>query len=122
MAKHSIFFGILLILVGAGGYIASHPHAPTALIPAVIGLILVICGIVVLWNPNLRKHVMHVAALISLLGAIGSGMRAWPHVGQLLHGTAPLPLATASQTITAVLCLAFLILCIKSFIDARRAR
>jgi len=117
----SIIFGILLDLVGIVGFVATGSTHKTALIPAVLGLILVICGIVVLIKPATRKHVMHVAALIGLLGFFGT-IPGLIHLPSVFSGTAAMPAAIISKAITCVLSAIFLALCVKSFIDARRKK
>src|SRR5262245_28785939 len=75
----SMFFGVLLIVLGLVGYFAPEKlgdvgekgTSPTALIPAVFGLILFVCGAAVSAKPKLRKHIMHLAALAALLGVAG---------------------------------------------------
>ncbi len=44
MAKTTISFGIILILLGIFGFVATGSHFPTALIPAYVGLVLAILG------------------------------------------------------------------------------
>ena len=78
MARLSILFGVLLVILGLVGYfspttfgeVGPEGTSPTALIPAVIGDILLICGLVVMAAPNMRKHVMHLAAAVGLIGAL----------------------------------------------------
>ena len=53
---------------------AGDAYAKTSLIPAAVGLLLEMCGAVSLSKPGLRKHLMHVAALIALIGFIGGFM------------------------------------------------
>jgi len=129
MPIYSIICGVLLILLGLGGFAyavstlpAGEPIAKvyTALIPAVIGLILVVLGYVSKIKDNLRKHLMHVAVLIGLLGFLAT-VSSVMKLSSLLNGTAERPLAVFSQFTTAVICLIFVILCVKSFIDARRS-
>ena len=124
MPSTSIFFGFLLILLGAGGYVygmANGNASPTALIPAVFGVLLIIFGVLARSKENLRKHLMHGAVLVGLLGflaTVGSFLK----IPALLAGTAERPAAVITQLTMAVICLAFVILCVKSFIDARRNR
>jgi hypothetical protein len=91
----------------------------TALIPAILGLLLALAGG---FSLKSLKHGGHAAATVGLLGFLGSvpGLLKLP---ALLSG-APLerPAAVATQSIMAVLCLVFVALCVKSFIDARRGR
>jgi hypothetical protein len=118
MAINAIYCGVLLIIVGVVGYFygMSIGHAsPTALIPAAFGLLLTILGFVARAKDNLRKHIMHVAVLVGLIGFILPA-------GRLLinYATFTWSAATISQLAMAVICLVFVILCVKSFIDARR--
>jgi hypothetical protein len=72
--------------------------------------------------PKIRMHLMHVAALMGLVGTLGGLGMGVPKVGALIAGTAERPVAAGMQIVMGVVCLAFLVLCVKSFIDARRAR
>jgi fluoride ion exporter CrcB/FEX len=124
MPSTSIIFGILLILVGIAGYfygILNGNASLTALIPALFGLILVILGLIGRSKENLRKHVMHGAALIGLLGFLAT-VSSFFKIPALLAGTAERPSAVVAQAAMALICLVFVILCIKSFIDSRRNR
>lgn len=64
-------------------------------------------------------HLMHLAALCGLLGALGGLGMAVP---KLIRGDLERPLAIASQVSMGVVCLIFVILCVRSFIQARKAR
>jgi hypothetical protein len=119
----AIFFGVTLILVGVVSYIISNFASVTALIPAFIGGIIALMGLIAQSKESLRKHAMHVAVLIGLLGFIGTAVRWIPSLINFLStGAVKNSVAFISQTITALLCLAFVILCVKSFVDARRNR
>lgn len=130
MPSTAIIFGGLLILLGLGGFAYAYtftlqPGEPvgkvfTALIPAAIGQILVILGVLARLKENLRKHLMHVAVIIGLLGFVAT-ISSVAKIPSLFDGTAARPLATVSQFITAILCGVFVALCVKSFIDARRS-
>lgn len=119
-----MFFGVLLIALGLAGYFAPDTFgkigekgtSPTALIPAGIGLILFICGAVVSANPKLRKHVMHLAALVGLLGAVGGFM-------PLMRSNYNFEMASAvTGLLMIILCALFVVLCIRSFVLARIAK
>lgn len=117
----SLAFGGLMIALGVGGWAITGMEHATALIPAGFGLILEICGVIALVKPSTLKHVMHAAVMVALLGLLGTA-RAFTKLGAALDGTAERPAAVYSQLAMAVLCLVFLGFCVKSFIDARRAR
>jgi hypothetical protein len=106
---------------GAGAGWFEAEQSPTALIPAWIGVALMICGMIVTVKESARKHAMHVAAMIALLGAIGAPMRP---VMKLAKGESVNfeGIAFVSQAATSLLCLAFVVLAVRSFIAARRAR
>jgi hypothetical protein len=124
MAPVAIVFGLLLVLLGSVGYFAPDAlgqndpgkTSPTALIPAGIGAVLVICGLVASAAPNLRKHMMHLAAAAALIGALGGFM-------PLMRGGMALEKASVRSGIAMiVLCGLFVVLCIRSFVLARIAR
>ena len=60
MPKITIGLGILLILLGLGGYFGTDAKSFTALIPAFVGVPLLLLGCLAL-KDNLRKHAMHAA-------------------------------------------------------------
>lgn len=121
MASTTILFGVLLIVLGLAGWVGSGMESPTALIPSVFGLLLVIAGAVAR-NESRRKHAMHAAAMVGLLGFFGSvsGLLQLP---ALLGGEeVARPAAVWSKSAMAVLSAIFVGLCVKSFIAARKAR
>ena len=65
---------------------------------------------------------MHVAVTVGLLGFLGAGSRAIVELVKT-HGM-PLayPVAVADQAAMAAICLVFVLLCVRSFIAARRTR
>ena len=71
MPRLTIIFGPLLILLGAGGYFGTGQTSVTALIPAFFGVPFLLLGLVAL-KDGLRKHAMHAASLLALLGVIGA--------------------------------------------------
>ncbi len=124
MPSTSILCGVLLILIGIIGYaygMSGGNASPPALIPAAIGLVLALLGVAARAKENLRKHLMHAAVLIGLI-AFAATASSFLKIPALLDGTADRPAAVVAQLATAVISLAFVILCVKSFIDARRSR
>jgi hypothetical protein len=117
----SILFGVLLILLGLWGYFGTGTSSPTALIPAAFGLLLVIAGVLAQAESR-RKHAMHAAAMVGVLGFLGS-VNGWANIGAVLSGAeVPRKEAVIATSIMALLCLIFTGLCVRSFIAARRAR
>lgn len=115
----AIAIGIILVLQGVLTYFVAAVDARslTAFIPSLFGGLLVVCGFIAK-KPDLRKHAMHAAAGVSLIGLLGALSRAVPAI---INGKA-IGLAIGSQLFMAVLLVIFLVLCIRSFIAARRAR
>jgi uncharacterized membrane protein HdeD (DUF308 family) len=125
MAWPTIICGSLLVLVGIVGYGTATPGedgkvSPTALIPAFFGAALVICGVLA-FKDSLRKHVMHLAALIGVLGVLGGFMpliRQYSKTGDFN----PFKKSAIAGELMILVCLVFVGLCVNSFIQARRAR
>ena len=120
MSTTSIICGVLLIIIGIVGYVngVMTGHASyTALIPAVIGAVLAILGAVAGAKEDLRKHLMHAAAVVALLGFIATAGRLLSKMSELTASP-----AVISQVLTALVCLIFIILAGRSFGAARRNR
>ena len=118
MPRLAILFGVLLILVGIGGYtLGGENKSPTALIPAFVGLLLAVCGAIGLTGPGARKHAMHAAAAIGLLGFLAAAGRL---LSSLMRGNIPPALTISALALMAVLCGLFVVLCVGSFVSARR--
>lgn len=116
----TIGYGSMLIIIGVVGYFATGQSSITALIPAILGFIAEICGVLAL-KEHLLKHAMHGAAMVGLLGVLGT-LRVLPQIPSLLDGSAERPAAVLAQGLTLVLSAIFVGLCVRSFIEARRAR
>ena len=111
--------GLLLVIVGLVGYMASDaPNPVTALIPAFLGIALLICGGIAAAAPQLRKHLMHAAAGLGLLGFLAGLGR----LGMVLAQGTGSALSRLCVAAMAFVCAVFLWLCVRSFIAARRAR
>ena len=114
MYKVTIFFGVLLLATGLAGYFGTGAEQLTALIPAALGLILLVCGFLAS-NENRRMMAMHIAVMVGLIGAIVIILILFIKEGQPAG-------ALAAKSVTLVLCVIFVGLCIRSFIEARKAR
>jgi len=111
----------LLLVLGISLYLGSGRASVTALIPAFFGVAFAACAAVAT-NATRRKHAMHAAAVLALLGAIGSA-RGIPDALELLGGgTVERPAAAWGQIAMMLLCIVFLVLAVRSFVAARRAR
>ncbi len=149
MAKWALLFGAILFGLGMFGYFgddgsasaadateqvgstsqdtaaseeaasASSASKKTALIPAVVGMALLICGTLGL-DERMRKHAMHVAAGIALLGALAALSRVGMKMGAIMEGD--ISRAMVYVLIMAVVCTLYVVLSIRSFRNAPRQR
>lgn len=111
--------GGILTALGVGAYAATGAASVTALIPAFVGVLLLVCAVVAQQRQALHRHAMHAALAIALLGAAGSLMNV-AELGDLVAGTAERPSAIVVSTIMFVLLVVFLAMGVRSFIAARR--
>ncbi|MFV0338701.1 MAG: hypothetical protein ACK5LK_10730, partial [Chthoniobacterales bacterium] len=120
----TILTGSLLILLGLGGYFGTDAQSVTALIPAFFGIVFALLGLIATAKDSLRKHVMHVAALLSLLGFGSVFFRIFKKLPALFTGqpVEPSNVAVWLQVLFVAICLSFLVACIRSFVKARLAR
>ena len=110
-----------LIVLGIGSYFIRESRSPTAFIPSILGLI--VYGFVFLAGkfPNQHRHFAHANLLVFVMGCIGTAGSV-PEIFYYLFCETPLDnlLASISRFTAFVLCLAAIILGIKSFVDARK--
>jgi len=126
MAKVTIGFGVALILLSAVAYtmLGQHSHGIHSLIPGAFGLLLVTFGAQA-ETPVAKKRMlfMHIAVTLGLLGFLGT----IPGIIGVIkmaagHSSGVAPDAAKVQAIMGTLCLIYVLLCVRSFISARRAR
>jgi hypothetical protein len=123
MPKITIGFGVVLCAIGLFGYFRATTANPsiTALIPFFVGNVLILCGIMG-FIPNLRKHAMHAAAAVGLLGFIAAAGRGATKLGAAASDDPTIHRAPRLVILMALVCFVFVIVCILSFISARRRR
>jgi uncharacterized membrane protein len=123
LAKLTLVLALLLVALGLIGYIGTGSVHSTALIPAWIGLALGIGGFLAISpSERRRKLFMHINVTIALVGFIGSAaeaIRGYVHAKSA--GMEPDQIALASKITLAGLLLFYVILCVRSFISARRS-
>ena len=124
MAKVSLVFAVLLAALGLISYVGTGSQHITALIPLWVGILLGLFGwLAISPNESRRKLFMHINVTIGLLGflaAAGRAIQSYAHAHA--NGTQPDSIALASQATMAGLLLIYVVLCVRSFISARRAR
>jgi uncharacterized membrane protein len=121
MAKFTVYLGIIFIALGIIAYFGISSESVTALIPTFFGIPFTILGIAG-QREKYRKHAMHGAAVLALLGFIGTLGGFITFFSVIAGGTIDRPEAVTVQFIMASLCLIFLVIAVKSFMNARRNR
>ncbi|QJW93639.1 hypothetical protein [Frigoriglobus tundricola] len=122
MPSYAILFGLLLSGLGVTAYVSPNtlgggkPYQISALSPAFIGVPILLTGLVSLAAPGARKHAMHGAAVLGLLGTVGGLV---PVILRKFDFEQTAVLVGLTMTVLSGL---FLGLCVKSFIDAKKAR
>jgi Ca2+/Na+ antiporter len=109
----SLINAVLLIVLPLWGYLSSETPSKTALIPAGIGIILLVM------NPGVKKEnkvIAHIAVLLTLLILIALIK---PLMGAVGRGDSLAILRLAVMIISTALAMVFFV---KSFIDARKRR
>ena len=123
MAKLTMFFGVLLIVISVGFWMATGRDETAALHPAGVGLILLVSGALANSEDAKKRMLwMHIAVTFGLIGFLITGIRA---AVTAAHGAAAIAanqLAFDERVVVALICLIFVILCVRSFIAARRSR
>lgn len=120
MTRLTTIIGALLVVTGVAAYLVAAGSSVTALIPAFVGGLILICAAVAS-RPRLHRLGIHAALVVALLGALGSLMNV-AKIGQLFAGTAERPAAIITSLILFLLCAVYVALGIRSFVVARRTR
>lgn len=113
MAKQTQLVGVILVAVGVVAYVATGFASVTALLPAVLGLIIGMLGIVAV-RIDMGRHAIHVALVVALIGLLGSL--------QPLGGLADAHPAAITSLVTVLVLAIYLALGVRSFLRARQSR
>ena len=119
MAKVTLVFALLLIVLGLVGFVGTGSEHPTALIPAWFGLALGVFGMLAMSRKERRRKLfMHINVTLGLLGFLGS-------IAEIVRSMASSKdldaTALLAKTAMAWLLLIYVMLCVRSFIVARRS-
>ena len=115
MENISVVYGILLIVWGVGITLISGSDSFTSLIPAVLGVPVLIFGILSIVFPNKKKLFMHIVVSVGLIIFLG-GLDFLRSLGDPFQNV----WADTSKLMLMISGFLFTFLCIKSFIFARK--
>ncbi len=121
MATVTLLLGVVLRILDLVAFFATGATHYTALIPAAFGFVFGLLSSIALRAPKARKHLMHAAVVLAVLGIAGTlgGVMKLPTL--LSGGEVARPAAVATQSAMAALCLVYVIVASSSFIAAHRA-
>jgi hypothetical protein len=120
MTRLTVVIGGLLVVLGVVGYLATGATSLTALIPSLVGVLLLACAAIAVRRPASSRHAVHAALAIALVAAIGS-LRNVAQLGDLLAGSAANPGAVVVSTIMFVHLVGYVGAGVRSFVAARRS-
>ncbi len=115
LANLTLGYGTFLLLWGVAISILSDSDSITSYFPSFLGLPLMLSGIMTMRMPEKRKLWMHIAATFGLLCAIG-GTRFFMVMSDGIN------YASGSMLMLLLTGTAYTVLCVRSFIAARKAR
>ncbi len=121
MARIAIVFGMLLCGLTLAALCLSTQKMPAQFCPMMFGIPLLFAGVVGL-NPHRRKHAMHAAAAVAMVGTIGGGANALVSTVRHFTGIATNPLGLQTIIVMTSLCLIYLLISIYSFLTVRRKK
>ena len=124
MPRITIIAGLVLLLVGRVGFVAAETNSVTAMIPDLFGLALIILGVASAGSSErARMHAMHGAVMIAIIGGGIAAYRGIPGALALFSKeTTRTGLEVSMQLAMMLTCVCFVLLSVRSFIQARRNR
>ena len=121
MPQVTIAYALILIIGGICGYFYFDRASLTILIPTWFGLVVLLAGVVAL-KESFLKHAMHFAAMLGILGVLASAKGAMQLPTLMSGGEVLRPNAVIMQSGMFFTSVVFVIICVMSFVSARKAR
>ena len=115
MEKISLIYGLFLILWGAGVSYLSASNSITSYIPSMFGLPILLFAILTLLFPNKKKLLMHIVVTFGLIVFLG-GLDFFRSLSNPFENF----WADSSKLMMLITGFIFTLLCIKSFVFARK--
>ena len=116
MSRIHITFGIILIIVGGAAYAVSEFASWTAMIPAFLGLALVVCALV-----GMLHHIIGalLGLMVAIVGLAGTAMNV-VELGSLFSGDVARPEAVITSTIAFILLVLYATFVIRDMVITAR--
>lgn len=118
MPRITVIIGSVLIVLGVAAWAITAFASWTALIPSIIGLVLLLLGLLAA-KTGKQKLYIHIALVVALVGIAGTVPNTLK-LGEVFAGTAERPGAVVTSALTLVALVVYLVLGIRSFVAARR--
>ena len=115
MENISLIYGIFLILWGIGVSYLSDSNSITSYIPSIFGLPILLFAVLALLIPSKKKLLMHIVVTFGLIIFLG-GLDFFRSLGNPFENV----WADSSKLMMMITCFLFTLLCVKSFIFARK--
>tara|TARA_B100001996_G_scaffold338239_1_gene290595 strand:+ start:1640 stop:2038 length:399 start_codon:yes stop_codon:yes gene_type:complete len=112
----SELIGTIMVLWGIIIYILTEMSSLTSLIPSFVGLPIVLAGLLVRKLPEKRSLFMHISSTFGLISVLG-GLMAFK--GVMSNDWS---MSTISQLFLLIIGGLYLVICVKSFIHAKKMR
>ncbi len=108
MVASTRLLGGVLIVVGVIAYAVTGAESITALLPAFLGLPILVLGLLA-GAPSRQRPMIIVAVVLAVLGAAGTAMNVADLPALVAGDDVERPAAVVTSTITAVMCLVYAI-------------
>lgn len=116
MSRISMATGIILIVLGGLAYALTAFASWTALIPALFGLLFIVCGLIGFINQTIGAVL---GIILAVAGVVGTGMNL-VELGSVFTGVSEQPAAVITSTITCVLLVAYVVVMSRGLMNAYR--
>lgn len=121
MTIQTFTYSSLLIILGLVGYFTTGMISIFALIPTLLGVLVLICGIFAL-SHRFTKTFMHIAVILAFLGFCGSAVGILNVSKMLMGAHIAMPPEAIAKSIMALLSLVYVIICFRWFLNNRRKK